>query len=128
MTREFGRFVAAGGIAAAANWGSRFVFSRWMPFELAVVAAYVVGMCVAFALMRAFVFATGERPVAVQAGRFAIVNVVALAQTWMVSVILAGWALPALGVRDHAEAIAHLAGVMVPVLTSYFGHRMYTFR
>ena len=61
MTREFGRVVAAGGIAAAANWGSRFVVSRWMPFELAVVAAYVVGMCVAFALMRAFVFAAGDQ-------------------------------------------------------------------
>jgi putative flippase GtrA len=128
MTREFPLFIAAGGIAAAANWGSRFLFSRWMPFELAVVAAYVVGMCVAFVLMRAFVFAAGEKAVAVQAGRFAIVNVVALAQTWLVSVILASWALPALGVRDHAEAIAHLAGVMVPVVTSYFGHRMYTFR
>ena len=128
MTRQIARFLAAGGIAAAANWGSRIAFSHWMPFEAAVVAAYLVGMAIAFVLMRAFVFAAGERPVAVQAGRFALVNVAALAQTFLVSVLLARWILPALGVDDHAEAIAHLVGVAVPVATSFVGHRAYSFR
>ena len=31
-------------------------------------------------------------------------------------------------VHEHAEAIGHFAGVLVPVVTSYFAHRIYTFR
>ena len=128
MTRRFLGFLVAGGIAAAANWGSRFLFSRWVSFEWAVVLAYAVGMITAFVLMRSLVFAAGGRPVAGQAGRFVVVNIAALAQTFAVSVVMARWVLPWIGVHDHAEAIGHLVGVAVPVVTSYFGHRMYTFR
>ena len=128
MTPQFLSFVLAGGIAAAANWGSRFLFSRWVSFEWAVVLAYAVGMATAFVLMRSFVFAARGRPVAGQAGRFVVVNIAALAQTFVVSVVLARWVLPAIGVQEHAEAIGHLVGVAVPVVTSYFGHRLYTFR
>src|SRR5688572_695318 len=38
--RQIGLFLLSGGFAALLNYGSRFVFSNWMPFELAVVAAY----------------------------------------------------------------------------------------
>jgi len=66
--RQFALFLASGGVAAAMNWGSRFVFSRWMSFELAVVFAFCVGLATGFVLMRAFVFAGGGRPVVPQAG------------------------------------------------------------
>lgn len=128
MARQFALFLLSGGLAAAMNWGSRFVFSRFMPFELAVVAAFIVGLVTGFVLMRAFVFERGARPVHVQAGRYILVNAAALAQTLAVSVLLARWLLPAMGVEEHAEAIGHLVGVLFPVLTSYFAHRMYTFR
>ena len=45
---QFHRFVAAGAIAAAANFGSRFIFSRWMRFEWAVLCAFAVGLAVGF--------------------------------------------------------------------------------
>ena len=49
-------------------------------------------------------------------------------QTLIVSVLLARWGLPAVGLVDNAEALAHLIGVLVPVVTSYFGHKFLTFR
>jgi len=125
---QFALFLVSGGLAAAANWGSRFLFSLWMPFEAAVVCAFMVGLATGFVLMRAFVFAGMGRPVLPQAGRYVVVNMAALAQTLVVSVAMARWILPALGVREHAEAIAHAAGVLFPVVTSYFAHRAYTFR
>ncbi|HEY6822454.1 MAG TPA: GtrA family protein [Burkholderiales bacterium] len=126
--RRFALFLLSGGAAAAANWGSRFLFSLWMPFEAAVVAAFMVGLVTGFVLMRVFVFEGVARPVLPQAGRYAIVNAAALMQTFVVSVVMARWALPAVGVREHAEPLGHLAGVLFPVVTSYFAHRMYTFR
>jgi putative flippase GtrA len=126
--RQFALFLVSGGLAAAMNWGSRFLFSRFMPFEAAVVAAFLVGLLTGFVLMRVFVFDAAGRPVLGQAGRYLVVNAAALAQTLVVSVVLARWALPAIGVHEHAEAMGHLVGVLFPVVTSYFAHRVYTFR
>lgn len=125
---RFGRYLLAGGAAAAANYGSRFVFSTWMPFEAAVVLAFLVGLVTGFTLMRQFVFDAAGKPVRAQAVKYLGVNLLALAQTLLVSSVLARWLLPLLGVETYVEAIAHAFGVAVPVVTSYFGHRHATFR
>lgn len=127
-TRRFALFLAAGGIAAAANYGSRFGFSLWFSYPVAIVLAYLVGMAVAFALMRQYVFDGRGKAIGPQVLRFVGVNVLAVAQTLIVSLLLARWLLPAAGIVEHAEAIAHAFGVAVPVVTSYFGHRLATFR
>jgi putative flippase GtrA len=128
LEKEFWRFLAAGGAAAAANFGSRFVFSRWMRYEWAIVLAYLVGMTVAFLLMRGYVFNAGGKPFGRQAALFTAVNLLALLQTLLVSEVLYRWVLPSMGIISRAEALAHLVGVLVPVVTSYFGHRMLTFK
>jgi len=125
---QFIRFLLSGGLAAILNWGSRFFFSLWMPFELAIVAAFFVGLLSAFIMMRLYVFSAKEKPIMPQASKFAFINMLALAQTLVISVILARWALPALGIDEHAKALAHLVGVLVPVGTSYYGHKFLTFR
>lgn len=126
--REFALFLASGGIAAALNWGSRFLFSSWMPFEAAVVVAFCVGLLSGFMLMRSVAFAAGDKPALPQLGRYLLVNAAALAQTLVISVVLARWLLPAIGLGAHAEALGHLVGVLFPVLTSYVMHRAFTFR
>jgi putative flippase GtrA len=128
LQREFWRFLAAGGAAAAANFGSRFLFSVWLRYEWAIVFAYIVGMAVAFLLMRGYVFNASAKPPARQVAIFVAVNLLALLQTLLVSIALARWVLPYVGVISRTEAIAHFVGVLVPVATSYFGHRMLTFR
>jgi len=126
--RRFALFLVAGGIAAAANYGSRFGFSLWFSYPVAIVLAYLVGMTVAFALMRQYVFEGHGKALVPQIVRFVGVNVLAVLQTLVVSLVLARWLLPALGMMEHVEAIAHAVGVAVPVVTSYFGHKLATFR
>src|SRR5689334_5488072 len=105
LSGQFLRFVAAGGIAAAANYGPRFGFSVWLPYPVAITLAYLVGMTVAFLLMRQYVFAAAGQPLLPQVAKFALVNALALLQTLVVSLVLARWVLPTLGMRDHVEAI-----------------------
>ena len=124
---EFGRFLMTGGVAAGANVVSRWLLSHAMVYEIAVVLAYLVGMVTAYLLSRAFVFARSGRTVADEALRFALVNAVALVQVWAVSVGLARLVFPAIGFGWHAEDIAHLIGVAIPAVTSYFGHRHFSF-
>lgn len=127
MNSEFFRFVLAGGIAAAVNIISRWLLSSLMPFEAAVVVAYLVGMITAFSLTRQFVFKKSERHVRSEVMRFMLVNLVALLQVWIISVGLAGWIFPKIGLVWQAELIAHIVGVLSPVVASYFGHKYFTF-
>lgn len=124
---EFGRFLVTGGVAAGVNVGTRWLLSHAMVYEIAVVVAYLVGMVTAYALTRLFVFERSGRAMLDEAVRFALVNVVALAQVWIVSVGLARLVFPAIDFTWHAEDIAHLIGVAIPAVTSYFGHRHFSF-
>jgi len=126
--RGVGRFLLAGGVAALANWSSRFVFSEYFGYEVAVVLAFFVGLAVGFVLMRGWVFEARGRSYPRQAVYYVLVNLVALIQTFFISVLLAKWVLPSVGVNDAAEGIAHLVGVLVPVASSYFGHKFITFK
>jgi putative flippase GtrA len=128
ITPQFLRFLVAGGIAAVSNYGSRFIYNQWTSYEIAIILAYLTGMIVAFVLMRGHVFNANEKALAPQLVNFVLINVLAVLQTLLISVILAYWVLPAMGVIEHAEALAHLIGVLVPVVTSYIGHKYLTFK
>ena len=125
---QFLRFLVAGGIAAVANVGSRFVLSMFFSYGVAVFFAYLVGMLVAFLLMRGHVFSAIQGPLAPQVTKFVGVNLLAAFQTLVISLLMARWLLPSVGIQNHVEALGHLVGVLVPVITSYFGHKFLTFR
>jgi putative flippase GtrA len=125
---QFLAFLVTGGFAAAVNFGSRILYNRWVEFPLAVTFAYLTGMVTAYVLARQFVFKDSQQSVKSSATRFVLVNVVAIAQTWLISMSLAYYLLPWLGVRTHVAEIAHAAGVVVPVFTSYLGHKRWSFR
>lgn len=124
----FALFVMAGGTAALVNIGSRIVFNLVVPYEAAIVLAYLIGMTIAYVLNKLFVFERSGRAVADEYVRFAIVNLVALAQVWIVSVALARFVFPSIGFVWHADTVAHVIGVIVPVFTSYLGHKHFSFR
>ncbi len=128
LSLQFMKFVAAGGIAAAANFFSRIGFSQFMEYVPAIVCAFFVGLMTGFILMRAFVFGGGSNPVRMQVLYYVLVNLFALIQTVAISLLLARWLLPAAGVAQYAEEVAHFFGVGIPVLTSYFGHKYWSFK
>ena len=128
MNREFLKFLLTGGVAAIVNFGSRFVFSLWTSYGVAVVLAYLCGMVTAFVLARLFVFTETDRSVSHSAAWFTVINLFGLAQTYLVSIGLVRWVFPHVGYTWNAEAIAHAIGIMVPVVTSYLGHKHLSFK
>ena len=127
LFRRFPRFLLAGAIAALANFGSRFLFSLFISFELAVVAAFCVGLTTGFLLSRQFVFPRSANKLQVEVAYYLLVNLFALMQTWLLSVGGAMW-LQQYWPLTQAQAAAHLAGIMLPVISSYFGHKYFSFR
>lgn len=123
---EFARFLGVGGIAALANLVSRYFLDFILPFEVAVVLAYMVGMVIGFFLFQRMLFGgSGIDPQRVM--RFIFVNMFGAALAWAVSTLMARQALPMLGWTWHPFEVAHLCGVAAPAITSYFLHKHYTF-
>lgn len=127
MTRRFLLFLAASGTAALINIGARLAFDVWLAYLPSIVLAYLTGMATAFALNRALVFRDRPGEAHTQAAWFVLVNVFAVLQTVAISLVLARWALPALGV-PHADTVGHVIGVATPAATSYIAHNRLTFR
>ena len=99
-----------------------------MSYSAAIVIAYLTGMVTAFVLARLFVFTKSTQSTGRSILFFTLVNLIAVLQTWGVSVGLAYYLFPRLGIVWHARDVAHLIGVAVPVFTSYVGHKKWSFR
>lgn len=127
-SRQFVLFLVTGGTAASVNFLSRIFFNQWLDYSSAIILAYIVGMITAFILARLFVFKQSSQNWQRSALLFALVNVAAVAQTWAISMGLAYYVLPNAGMTSFVPEIAHAAGVVVPVFTSYLGHKRWSFR
>lgn len=127
LSRQAVVFLVANTAAAGLNFGSRIALSLALPYTIAVVLAFGVGLSTAFWLNRRFVFGS-EGPLLRQFGLFFAVNMVALLQTIVVSLAMLHYLLPLLGWHWRAEEVAHAAGIVAPIVTSYFGHKHVTFR
>ena len=127
-SRQFVAFVVAGGFAAAVNFFSRFFYSEYMSFGNAVIVAYITGMITAFVLSKFFVFEKSIHPVHKELFYFVLVNIVAVVQTYIISVGLAEYIFPRLGFVYYPQAVAHAVGVAFPAFTSYIGHKYFSFK
>ena len=78
-------------------------------------------------LARQFVFQRSGRAVHDEYVRFALVNLIAIVQVWIVSVGLADIVFPRIGFYWYPYTVAHLVGIIVPVFTSYIGHKYFSF-
>jgi len=99
-----------------------------LSFSSAVIFAYLTGMVTAFVLARMFVFKSSTQSVRQSAFFFALVNVFAVMQTWLISMALAYYILPWCEVVYYKNEIAHGTGVIIPAFTSYIGHKYWSFR
>lgn len=127
-SREFLRFLMAGGTAAALQWGSRFLFSQFMAFGWAVALAYLVGLSTAFVLNKLFVFGASDRTVGQEMAYFALVNAVSFPIVWVVSIVLGVHLLPNFMSSSLAEAVGNGIGILSPVGVSFVLHKFFTFR
>ena len=127
-SRQFLMFLVTGGTAALVNFGSRIIYNVWLNFSIAIILAYITGMITAFILAKLFVFNDSQQALHRSVIFFVLVNLIAIIQTWIISMVLANYALPALGVTSFIREIAHAVGVVVPVFTSYIGHKRWSFR
>ena len=127
LNTQFSRFLLVGALAALVNFLSRIELNRFMSYRWAVVFAYVIGMFMAYVLSRFLVFAKTNRHPLAEITWFIFVNLIAVAQVWLISVGLAEYIFPAVQYHFYSHEVAHLIGLGIPVISSYFGHKYFTF-
>jgi energy-coupling factor transport system substrate-specific component len=122
------RFLVAGGFATLVNWVVRFPLDIYLPYAAAVALAAVMHMSCSFVLYRSWVFPGSQRRLVEQIRDFALVNIVGMAVTVGLSVLLRQ-ALLSVGVDSFsAGAVAHLIGIASGAVAGYLGHGRVTFR
>lgn len=126
LTGQFGKFLIAGGLAALANFASRFAFERSVSFWAAVSLAYLVGFATAFTLNRLFVFAASDKPLHHEIGWFFLFNILAFPV-----VVGAAFGLNELfepfAPLFYAQSAAHGIAIMLPVFINFAAHKFITF-
>ncbi len=125
---EFMQFLLVGGFAAVVNFFCRIALSELMSFRWAVFIAYLFGMLTAFLLSKYLVFEKSGKHHLHELRDFTIVNILAVIQVWLISVGLAEYLFPAIEYDFFANELAHFIGLMVPAITSYLGHKHFSFK
>jgi putative flippase GtrA len=128
LENEFFQFLLVGGLAAGVNFISRIGFSEFFSYRIAIILAYLVGMLTAFILSKHYVFEKSGRPLKDELRDFTIVNIFAVIQVWLISVGLAEYFFPFIDFTFYPEEVAHLIGLAIPAITSYLGHKHFSFK
>lgn len=127
LSAQFLRFLCVGGTAALLHWLARIALSQWLSFSWAVALAYAVGMGVAFALNRVFVFPTSTKPANRQLRDFVLVNLGFFPVVWLASLVVdAG--LRHIGLANHTQALAHGIAISVPMLATFLMYKFVAFK
>ena len=127
-SKQFISFLFAGGFAAVVNFGSRFFYNEYVSYGNAVILAYITGMITAFILTKLFVFEKSAHSTKKEFFYFTLVNMVAIIQTYIISVGFSQYLFPSIGFEFFPDAVAHAMGVIFPVFTSFIGHKYFSFR
>jgi len=124
---QFILFILCGGIAAVVNIVARMGLNFLFPYSVAIVIAYIIGMITAFFLNKLFVFQKTTQKTNRQVFYFTVVNLLAVAQTLVISLLLVDVIFPLMNYTFQTKTVAHCIGVVVPVFTSYIGHKYWSF-
>ena len=128
LSKQFVKFLMVGGFAALVNFISRILLSEVMSYRWSIFVAYLIGMLTAYLLSRLFVFEKSSRKPLQELYYFSIVNLLAVCQVWIISVLLAEYVFPKLEFSFYPEEIAHIIGLSVPIFTSFLGHKYWSFK
>jgi putative flippase GtrA len=127
--REFARFVLSGVAATIGNVTAVWLARRFLSFDIALLAGIATAITISFALSKFFAFRSRSwnRTVG-EAARFLIVYATGCAMYWMVAVIIRKFLLAHGVAVEAAELVGILVGAGTMMLTSYCGHRFFTYR
>ena len=126
--RQFILFIITGGTSAIINILSRIILSNFFRFEIAILISYGIGMITAFSLAKRYVFLNSNKSIRKSFPAFALVNLISVLQTFLVSIFIKNWLIIFFDNLSFIELISHTCGLGILVFTSFYGHKYITFK
>lgn len=126
---EFARFVASGVTATAGNLAVVWVLRRMVEYHFALVGGAATGLSISFAMSKLFAFRSHEDfGLNGELGRFLMVWGLGTCVYMAVALIMGTIVLPLWLPEGPAEMGGALCGAGSMAVTSYLGHRFFTYR
>ena len=125
--KEFILFLITGGFSAIINLSSRIIISNFLRFEISVLISYFIGMITAYFLAKKYVFLNVKKSYKKSFPIFALVNLVAVLQTFFISKYIRIWLITIFNNLMMIDFVSHLCGVIFPIFSSFYGHKYITF-
>ncbi len=124
---EMVRFIATGVTATIGNMTAVWVALQFVPFKIALLAGIGTGFTISFTLSKFFAFRRKMWSKA-EVARFIMVYATGSLSYWVVAVIVRWIAMGYIAELKMVEMGSAFIGAGTMFLTSYFGHRFFTYR
>jgi len=128
VSQQFLHFLIAGSIAAGVNFSIGFLLSGLLPIYGDIVVGYLAGMLTAFFLFERKVFGEHGESRRKSVKMFILVNILGLLQTWLVFALLKDYLFPQMDYDFYAAETARAVAIIIPMFSSFFGHKFFTFK
>jgi putative flippase GtrA len=126
--REFCRFFLTGVTATVGNMMAVALARFALPYRFALIAGLCTGFVISFVMGKLFAFrSTGIRRAGAELFRFTLVYLFGAIAYWAVGMIIGLRLAPLVLPPRLAELVGVLSGASVMLVTSYLGHRWFTY-
>ena len=128
-SREFIRFFITGVLATICNLAMVWLTRHFVAYKWALFFGLMAGFTVSFVFGKLFAFRSASwRRAHGELARFLIVYLFGASLYWGISMVVGQRLLPMWMPRSLAELAGAFVGASVMVVTSYLGHRFFTYR
>jgi len=125
---EFGRFFITGVVATVGNLATVAGLRGIIVYSYALLAGLSVGLAISFSVGKLFAFRSRSLSgTGGELARFLMVYAFGAAIFWAIGMVVGVKLAPQFMPPKWAELLGVLAGASVMVVTSYFGHRWFTY-
>lgn len=125
---EFVRFILTGVTATIGNMSVVYGLGYLIEYRLALIAGLIVGFVISFAMGKLFAFKSSSvSSTPREFGRFILVYTIGATLYWFAASFVGLHVATRFFSPRLAEIVGVLTGASLMVITSYFGHRWFTF-
>jgi putative flippase GtrA len=127
--REFARFLITGITATIVNLSTFWLLRQEHGYKASIFSGLAVGMCVSFTLSKIFAFRSYSwKSTQGEAARFLIIYALGVGVYLLMAMVIGREVLPKFLPRDVAELGGAIVGAASMTITSYLGHRFFTYK
>lgn len=131
ISKQFLRFLLVGGIAALANFLSRFAFQIIFPYTMSVALAFSLGTVISFIMNRSYTFAAYDEKAMIQFIKFILIAVVGIALAAAIAwICMAIYRISRIDLvnEKQMESLGHIIAIFLVTFYNFLAMKYFSFK